>query len=127
MVVRRLIPVLALALLLAATACKPTLPKYNYAAEPDPRNSEWILGVGDQISINVWENAALNTEATIRPDGSIMTNDGITLPSDPSHYIAIQTVESYSISQTEAAPLVRLFRIDPTTGLVTVIKPGVTP
>lgn len=62
-----------------------------------------------------------------RPDGSIMTDDGITLPSDPSHYIAIQTVESYSISQTEAAPLVRLLRIDPTTGLVTVIKPGVTP
>lgn len=71
MVVRRLIPVLALALLLAATACKPTLPKYNYAAEPDPRNSEWILGVGDQISINVWENPGLTTEATIRPDGNI--------------------------------------------------------
>ena len=72
MVVRRSLPVLALALLLVAVAgCKPTLPKYNYAAEPDPRNTEWILGVGDQISINVWENPGLTTEATIRPDGNI--------------------------------------------------------
>lgn len=71
MVARRLLLILVCGLAVVAAACKPTLPKYNYAGEPDPRTSEWILGVGDQISINVWENAALNTEATIRPDGSI--------------------------------------------------------
>ncbi len=43
----------------------------NYATEPDPRNKELILGVGDVVGINVWENAPFNTEATIRPDGTI--------------------------------------------------------
>ncbi len=52
-------------------ACPPKLPKYDYAQEPDPRNKELILGVGDTISVNIWENRDLNTEATIRPDGTI--------------------------------------------------------
>jgi len=52
-------------------ACPPKLPKYDYAQEPDPRNKELVLGVGDTISVNVWENRDLNTEATIRPDGTI--------------------------------------------------------
>jgi polysaccharide export outer membrane protein len=30
-----------------------------------------VLGVGDSISINVWENKEYNTDATIRPDGTI--------------------------------------------------------
>lgn len=62
---------LLLLLIVLAVGCKPTLPKYNYAGEPDPRNAEWVLGVGDQLSINVWENPGLTTEATIRPDGNI--------------------------------------------------------
>ncbi len=57
--------------LVVAGGCKPTMPRFNYAGEPDPRNSEWVLGIGDQISINVWENPGLTTEATIRPDGNI--------------------------------------------------------
>lgn len=52
-------------------ACPPKIPKYDYSQEPDPRNKELVLGVGDSISINVWENRDLNTEATIRPDGTI--------------------------------------------------------
>ena len=44
---------------------------YDYAKEPDPRNKELVLGVGDVVGINVWENPALSTEATIRPDGTI--------------------------------------------------------
>ena len=52
-------------------ACPPKVPKYDYSQEPDPRNKELVLGVGDTISINVWENRDLNTEATIRPDGTI--------------------------------------------------------
>jgi polysaccharide export outer membrane protein len=62
--------VAVLALVLAA-ACPSSLPKYDYAREPDPRNKELVLGVGDLIAINVWENNNLNTEATIRPDGTI--------------------------------------------------------
>jgi polysaccharide biosynthesis/export protein len=30
-----------------------------------------VLGVGDVIGINVWDQRDLNTEATIRPDGTI--------------------------------------------------------
>jgi polysaccharide biosynthesis/export protein len=61
--------VLFLVLLLAG--CPYTLPPYDYGQEPDPRNKELVLGVGDTVQINVWENQNLNTEATIRPDGTI--------------------------------------------------------
>ncbi|MBK9036121.1 MAG: polysaccharide biosynthesis/export family protein [Myxococcales bacterium] len=72
MVAWRSLRVVAVFVVLALVGgCAPTLPKYDYASEPDPRNAEWILGVGDQISINVWENPGLTTEATIRPDGNI--------------------------------------------------------
>ncbi len=57
--------------LTALAGCPPKVPKYDYSQEPDPRNKELVLGVGDTISINVWENRDLNTEATIRPDGTI--------------------------------------------------------
>jgi len=52
-------------------ACPYNVPKYDYNQEPDPRNKELVLGVGDTVSINVWEQRDLNTEATIRPDGTI--------------------------------------------------------
>jgi polysaccharide export outer membrane protein len=58
-------------LVLASAGCPPQLPLYDYAKEPDPRAAELVLGVGDLIAINVWENNNLNTEATIRPDGTI--------------------------------------------------------
>jgi len=61
---------LLLTLFLVA-ACPPKIPKYDYSQEPDPRNKELILGVGDTISVNVWENRDINTESTIRPDGTI--------------------------------------------------------
>lgn len=54
-----------------AAGCPSQLPKYDYAKEPDPRTKELVLGVGDQIAINVWENKDFNTDATIRPDGTI--------------------------------------------------------
>jgi polysaccharide export outer membrane protein len=59
------------ALLVVVAACGPTLPNYDYSVEPDPRNTEWVLGVGDQIAVSVWENPGLTTDATIRPDGTI--------------------------------------------------------
>lgn len=61
----------ALMLAAALAACGSTLPNYDYSQEPDPRSQEWVLGVGDDITINVWENPGLTTEATIRPDGNV--------------------------------------------------------
>ena len=52
-------------------ACGSSLPNYDYSKEPDPRNRELILGVGDVVGINVWDQKDLNTESTIRPDGTI--------------------------------------------------------
>jgi polysaccharide export outer membrane protein len=59
-----------LALVLVA-ACGPKNYDYPYNKEPDPRNKEIVLGVGDVVGINVWDQKELNTEATIRPDGTI--------------------------------------------------------
>ncbi|MCE9575448.1 MAG: polysaccharide biosynthesis/export family protein [Deltaproteobacteria bacterium] len=58
-------------LLVGLSACRPVAPKYDYGREPDPRKAEYVLGIGDQLGINVWENAALSTDALIRPDGTI--------------------------------------------------------
>lgn len=52
-------------------ACGPALPAHDYSKEPDPRDHEVMLGVGDVIAIHVWENKELNAETTIRPDGTI--------------------------------------------------------
>ncbi|HZJ68095.1 MAG TPA: polysaccharide biosynthesis/export family protein [Kofleriaceae bacterium] len=60
-----------LVVLALAAGCSPKIPNYDYAKEPDPRNKELILGVGDVIGINVWENQNLSVEATIRGDGTI--------------------------------------------------------
>jgi polysaccharide biosynthesis/export protein len=54
-----------------AAGCPSRMPSYDYAQEPNPIKTEIVLGVGDQVAINVWENTNLNTEATIRPDGTI--------------------------------------------------------
>lgn len=64
---------LFLGLLCLITACAGSLPDYDYGLEPDPRKTDVVLGVGDIIEINVWgdANKPLNTEATIRPDGTI--------------------------------------------------------
>jgi polysaccharide export outer membrane protein len=62
---------IAAVIVVMVTGCHTPLPKYDYAQEPDPTHGEITLGVGDTIAINVWENANLNTEATIRADGKI--------------------------------------------------------
>lgn len=63
----------ALLFLLAVTAgCPPTIPsRETYTREPDPTKSEIVLGVGDVVGINVWEQKDLTTDATVRPDGTI--------------------------------------------------------
>src|SRR5687767_10365405 len=62
-----------LGLLCLLAACGGAMFDYPYASEPDPRKASVVLGVGDIVAINVWgeANEALNTEATIRPDGMI--------------------------------------------------------
>jgi len=61
----------AAVILLIAASCGSSVPRYDYSKEPDPRAKELVLGVGDVVAINVWENNNLSTEATIRPDGTI--------------------------------------------------------
>jgi polysaccharide export outer membrane protein len=68
---RWLVSIAVLVSLLAFVGCGVKAPVYDYAQEPDPRNAEYVLGIGDVIEINVWENNGLNTDATIRPDGTI--------------------------------------------------------
>jgi polysaccharide export outer membrane protein len=60
-----------LVLIAFATACHASIPDYPYTKEPDPRGQELVLGVGDVVGINVWDQKDLNTDATIRPDGTI--------------------------------------------------------
>ena len=63
---------IALAVTAAIAACGGGgLPPYDYAKEPDPRKTEYVIGVGDRIVITVWRNADLATEATVRPDGTV--------------------------------------------------------
>jgi polysaccharide export outer membrane protein len=62
---------LGILLLVLATGCPAGTPTYDYTKEPDPRAKEQVLGIGDWIAINVWENPNLSTEATIRLDGTI--------------------------------------------------------
>ena len=60
------------ACLIFAVACgAPSIPLGTYDKEPDPRNKELVLGVGDVIGINVWEQKGLDVDTTIRPDGTI--------------------------------------------------------
>lgn len=61
----------ALLMLVVLAGCPSRVPFYDYTKEPDPRHKELILGVGDVVLINVWENKEFNTEATIRPDGTV--------------------------------------------------------
>lgn len=64
---------LLVSVLCLIASCAGSLPAYNYGSEPDPRRADVVLGVGDIVQVNVWgeANEALNTEATIRPDGTI--------------------------------------------------------
>ena len=58
-------------LVFAIAGCPAAVPFHDYAKEPDPRTTELVLGVGDLLSINVWDAKEFNTDATIRPDGTI--------------------------------------------------------
>src|SRR5687767_1658759 len=63
--------VAALAALSLGGTCGYKTPNYDYASEPDPRTMEYVLGIGDELTINVWEKDNLSSDAVIRPDGTI--------------------------------------------------------
>ncbi|HSO00154.1 MAG TPA: polysaccharide biosynthesis/export family protein, partial [Candidatus Nanopelagicales bacterium] len=54
-------------------ACEPTYAynPANYAKEHDPREHEYVIGVGDSLQINVWRMPDLSSGALVRPDGII--------------------------------------------------------
>jgi polysaccharide biosynthesis/export protein len=60
-----------LALFSILAACSHSIPDYDYSKEPDPRKSEYVIGVSDGLDINVWKNPELSTRVTVRPDGTI--------------------------------------------------------
>ncbi len=51
--------------------CGPKVYNYPYAKEPDPRTSEYVIGVSDELSISVWKNNELSTGVVVRPDGTV--------------------------------------------------------
>ncbi len=59
-----------LLLLFALSACGVHY-TYDYLKEPDPRRSEYVIGVADHLSILVWKNPDLSGDAIVRPDGTI--------------------------------------------------------
>ena len=68
-------------------ACGPKVPNYDYSREPDPRVSEYVVGVADGLSINVWKNNQLSTTVIVRPDGTItmpLIGDLVALGKTPS-------------------------------------------
>lgn len=60
-----------LGLLALLGACAGSKIKYDYAKEPDPRRSEYVIGVSDHLSVQVWKNPEVSRDAIVRPDGTI--------------------------------------------------------
>jgi polysaccharide biosynthesis/export protein len=52
-------------------SCGPRAPDYDYTKEPNPRESEFVIGVADELRIDVWRRPELTTDATVRSDGVI--------------------------------------------------------
>jgi len=51
--------------------CGSSLPNYDYSQEPDPRKSEYVIGVADQLRVTVWKNPDQSGQVRVRPDGTI--------------------------------------------------------
>ena len=65
---------IAVVLIALLAACGPSIPAPGSVAKfwlVDPRGQEVVLGAGDVVSINVWGQKDLDTESTVRPDGTI--------------------------------------------------------
>lgn len=62
---------LLLAFSIAICGCGAAIPKYDYSREPDPRKSEYVIGVGDVLQVRVWRNPDVSSDPVVRPDGTI--------------------------------------------------------
>lgn len=63
---------LALSIGLGGAGCGPSIYEaYDYNKEFDPRRHEYIIGVGDQINVQVYHANDLGGSGTVRPDGVI--------------------------------------------------------
>ena len=60
-----------LVIVAAATACGSSIPNYDYAAESNPCDTEFVVGVSDRLQITVWQNRHVSTSLLVRPDGTI--------------------------------------------------------
>jgi len=58
-------------LAVSAVSCGPRAPDYDYSKEPNPRKTEFVIGVTDELEISVWKKPELSTSTTVRPDGTI--------------------------------------------------------
>ncbi|MHB1564551.1 MAG: polysaccharide biosynthesis/export family protein [Leptospirillum sp.] len=65
--IKKFITVLSALLFLAATMLSPT----NSMASKSKDDPDYTIGVGDVLSILVWDQASLNQEITVLPDGNI--------------------------------------------------------
>lgn len=57
--------------MLSLAGCPARGRSYNYKAEPDPRNTEYVVGPSDVLNISVWGHSDLTSSARVRPDGTI--------------------------------------------------------
>jgi polysaccharide export outer membrane protein len=65
--IKKLITALTGALLIAVSLFSPTISM----ASSETDNHDYVIGVGDVLSILVWDQATLNQEITVLPDGNI--------------------------------------------------------
>jgi len=64
----------AIVLLFLVAACGPKpqpIGFYDQSKFPNICRNQTVIGVGDILHINVWDQKDLETEATVRPDGTI--------------------------------------------------------
>jgi polysaccharide export outer membrane protein len=70
--VARLRPAMVAACLtLVGAGCGASVAHYPYHEEPDPRGSEYVIGVSDELAISVWKNRELDARLAVRPDGNV--------------------------------------------------------
>jgi polysaccharide biosynthesis/export protein len=48
-----------------------SIPDHDYSKEPDPRRSEFVVGVADLLRVDVWRHPELSSNVRVRPDGTI--------------------------------------------------------
>jgi polysaccharide biosynthesis/export protein len=122
--------VLALAFV-TASACGASIPDYDYAKEPDPRTSEYVLGPSDVILVTVWRNGELSGEHTVRPDGTItlpLIGDMVGAGRTPTQLTAdiVEGLQKYmSVNPSEITVAVRSVNSYRFTVSGEVVRPGI--